>query len=155
MSNFDPDLFVQSTVEGEMSTQYVPIPEGEFPLRAHEVKGRLSKNDNAILDITWIVEDDSVKEETGMDEPKVRQSIFLDVNEGGMLDLGKGKNVQLGRLREALGQNNGGAWSPNMIVGNMVMGLVTQRLVTTDSEGNELPEAEHKVFNDVKGVTPL
>jgi hypothetical protein len=62
--------------------------------------------ESVILDIRWAVDDAGVKEETGLDEPTVRQSIFLDMNESGGLALGKGKNVQLGKLREALGLND-------------------------------------------------
>lgn len=152
--SFDPALFVQSTVEGVMSTQYVPIPEGEYTGLIKEVKGRMAK-ESAILDVIWVIDDPNVRELTGMEEPQVRQSLFLDVSDSGMLDMGTGKNVQLGRLRAALGQNDGRPWSPVNMEGKVAKILVTQRKVTEDKEGRALPESEHKVFNDVKGVMPL
>lgn len=152
--SFDPNLFIQSTVEGELSTQYIPIPEGEFVGRVNKIEGRLAK-ESAILDVYWVIDDATVRETTGMEEPTVRQSIFLDITENGTLDLGTGKNVQLGRLRAALGQNTGAAWSPNNMIGQVAMVLVNQRPVVTDKEGNPLPESEHRIFNDVKGVTPI
>lgn len=148
--SFDPNLFVQATVEGVLSTQYTAVPEGEYQAIVKEVKGRMAK-DSAVLDVSWIIDDESVRELTGMDEPTVRQTIFLDVTETG-LDLGKGKNVQLGRLREALGQNTGAAWSPAHMEGKVATILVTQRVVTTDKDGRILPESEHRTYNDVKGV---
>jgi hypothetical protein len=149
--SFDPNLFVQSQNEGALSTQYVPIPEAEYTAVIDAIKARQAK-DNYILDVTWAIDSDEIRELTGMDKPTVRQSIFLDITPQGGLDIGKGKNVQLGRLREALGQNDGRPWSPNMLEGQVATIMVTQRLVDTDKDGNALPESEHKIYNDVKGV---
>jgi hypothetical protein len=152
MSNFNPDTFMQASVEGVVSTQYSAIAEGEFPGYVKGVAARATEQ-ASMMDVTWVVDDEEVKNETGLSEPTVRQTIFLDVDDNGMLDLGKGKNVQLGRLRAALGQNDGGAWSPSMLEGQAALITITQRVVTADREGNELPEADWRTYNDVKGVT--
>ncbi|MGH2638967.1 MAG: hypothetical protein ACRDF4_06765, partial [Rhabdochlamydiaceae bacterium] len=50
---------------------------------------------------------------------------FLELTSSGAIDFGKGKNVGLGRLREALGQNKiGKPWSFNMIRGSLAWGFV-------------------------------
>ena len=52
-----------------------------------------------------------------MERVSVRQSIFIDMESDGRIALGENRNVKLGKLREALGQNNAGAWAPRMLVG--------------------------------------
>jgi hypothetical protein len=69
---------------------------------------------------------------------------MLDINDAGNLDMSKGRNVQLGRLREALGLNTPGqAFSFQMIPGRAAKILVKQRV-----EGED-------IFADVKGVVKL
>ena len=76
-----------------------------------------------------------------MDEPTARQTIWLDVNEQGGLVFGKNKNVSLGKLRDALGQNTGAPWSPTHLIGQPATVLIKHRM---GSEGG--------VFSEVKGV---
>jgi hypothetical protein len=59
-----------------------------------------------VADITYEIDDQGVKTATGLDSPTVRQSVFLDLTPQGKLDMSKGKNIQLGKLREALGLND-------------------------------------------------
>lgn len=151
--SFDPNLFTQTTNEGELSTDYLTVQESEYPAVVKNVAARQAK-DSIILDVNWSIDDDAVREFMGRDEVLVRQSVFLEMTDNGTLDMGKGKNVQLGRLRQALGQNTGAPWSPNMLEGQCATIFVTERTVTTDKEGNELPEDQWKKYNDVKGVMP-
>lgn len=142
-SVFNPDTFLNTTVTDALSTAYVPVPEGEWTGVIKEIKPRAAK-DSALLDIVWGVDDQSVVEQTGMANPIVRQSVFLDITDTGALDKGKGKNVQLGKLREAVGQNqNGKPWQPGMLVGQVAKIKVTHRMY----EGE--PQAE------VRGVAAL
>jgi hypothetical protein len=79
-----------------------------------------------------------------MAEPSVSQSLMLDMTESGALAVGTNKNVNLGRLREALGQNvSGRPWSPNMLQGQVARISVKHRLW------------EDKTFAEVKGVVKL
>lgn len=145
---FDEDAFMSSTSEGEMSTEFTPVPVGEYSAVVKKVgtrsgEGEGEKGSWAMLDVTWAIDDAGVTEITGMDNPSVRQSIFLDITESGGLDYGKGKNIGLGRLREALGQNTGAAWSPSMLEGNVATVLVDHRLY------------EGRTFADVKNVSAI
>lgn len=82
-----------------------------------------------------------------MAEPSVRQTLWLDTTESGGLDFGKGKNVGLGRLREALGQNAPGKpWAPGMLVGGVAKVKVSHSI---DKRDNVTINA------DVKAVLPL
>lgn len=140
MSTFNPDTFLNTEVTEANSTSYVPVPEGEFVASIKEIKPRQAK-DKAILDITWAIDDEKVAAETGMANPTVRQSLFLDVTESGGLDFAKGKNIGLGKLREALGQNAPGRpWAPGMLLGGVARVNVKHRLY------------EDQIFTDVKGV---
>jgi len=139
---FDSDSFMSATSEGEMSTEFVPVPEGEFNAVIDGVKVREAKG-NVLLDVSWNIDDAAVAEATGRDKNTVRQTLFLDMTDGGGLDLSQGKNVQLGKLREALGQNGPGAWSPSMLDGNVAKVRVSHRMY------------EGTTYADVKGVTAL
>ena len=125
---FDPASFLMQETSDQMDTQFVLIPAGEYPAMIKTVEARQQQNPNdpavlwTILDVTYAIDDAGVREETGLPEPTIRQSIFLDLNEEGE-DIGKvssakGKNVNLGRLREAVGLNQPGqAFSFGALVG--------------------------------------
>lgn len=111
---FDPASFLTQETSDQMDTQFILIPAGEYPALIKSVDARQQQNPNeptqlwTILDVTYAIDDQGVREETGLPQPTIRQSIFLDLTEDGKLDTGKGKNVNLGRLREAVGLNQPG-----------------------------------------------
>jgi len=143
MSQFDPDLFLSTQTASALDTQAVPVPEGEYNAVIKDVAARQVK-DSIILDVRWAIDDANVAAVTGLTEPTVRQSVFLDMTAGGGLDTSKGKNIQLGRLREALRQNIAGQpWAPAMLVGNVARVTVKHRI------GGEA------IYTAVKGVAAL
>jgi len=139
---FDPELFTGTAVEGEMSTEFTPIPEGEFNAIVSGVKAREAKG-HVMLDVSWDIDDAAVAEATQRDKNTARQTLFLDMTESGGMDMGKGKNIQLGKLREALGQNGPGAWSPSMLEGKVAKVKIAHRMY------------EGQIFSDVKGVSAV
>ena len=147
MSTFNPDTFMNAEVNESNATAYTPVPEGEFTASIKAVKPRVLTDGRAVFDVTWIVDDEAARNETGMAEPSVRQTLWLDITETGGLDFGKGKNVGLGRLREALGQNAPGKpWAPGMLVGGVAKVKVSHSI---DKRDNVTINA------DVKAVLPL
>ena len=147
MSTFNPDTFLNTETAEANSTSYIPVPEGEFQASIKAIKPRVLTDGRAVLDVTWIVDDEVARQETGMAEPSVRQTLWLDTTESGGLDFGKGKNVGLGRLREALGQNAPGKpWAPGMLVGGVAKVKVSHSI---DKRDNVTINA------DVKAVLPL
>ena len=139
---FDADNFLNMQTAEQTSTEYLPIPDNEYTAVVHKLDVRTPKG-NHIIDITWKLDAPSVEEADGK---WVRQSIFLDITESGSLDSSKGKNVDLGRLREALGQNQPGRpWAPNMMLGQVALVNVKSRV---DNDTG-------RIYHDVKGVAAL
>jgi hypothetical protein len=139
--DINPDTFANLVVTEAMDTVSAQVPAGDRPMYIKAQKLRQQK-EYWLLDLTCVVTDQESISETGKDEPTVRGSIFLDFTPEGGLDFGKGKNVQLGKLREACSQNQKGKpWSPGMLVGASVIGHVSHRI---DKNGN--PQAEVKSF---------
>lgn len=135
MSTFNPDTFLNTEVSSANATAYVPVAEGEFTGSIKKIAPRVLTDGRAVLDVTWVVDDETTRQETGMAEPTVRQTIWLDLNESGSLDFGKGRNVGLGRLRDALGQNESGKpWQPGMLVGGVAKIKVTHSIDKRDNE---------------------
>lgn len=124
MSNFDPDQFLQTETEAKLETEYTPIPEGEYMGVIKKLDSNVTPNGSPVLAVTWIIDDQEVRDFTGMPEPTCRQSVWLDVNDNGALEAGSNKNVQLGRLRDALGQNDGKPWAPSMMEGQVARVIV-------------------------------
>lgn len=125
MSAFDPDNFLDSSTTEEGSTYSSPIPPGEYDAIVKEVSKPRSidgkdGNPRYLTDITWelVNVSASVMEEVGRDQLTVRQTVWLDLTSQGQLDMGKGKNIGLNQVRDALGQNKPGQpWSPKNMIG--------------------------------------
>lgn len=143
---FNPDTFLQGTVTESNDTKKIPCPPGEYFAIAEKVEARpwQSKDgtkSGVALDITWTIDDANVKEVTARDTVQVRQGIMLDLLDNGFLDMGKGKNIGLGRVREATGLNAPGQpFSPAMIQGRMAKVTVSHRVDGED------------IFDEIKKV---
>lgn len=125
---FNPDTFVNQTVDAPLDTVVEQVPEGEyramiddfdndkaFRTFTSEKNGR----DFTVFSPAFVIQDDAVAAQLGREKVTVfHKGIFLDIdpNTGG-LDKSKGKNTDLGRLRDALGQNGPGNWSFNSLKG--------------------------------------
>lgn len=144
---FNAATFLSSTTSEQGSTKRIPIPKATYPgvceplgensfRQAEGTKepGRFY----TFLDLTWVLQvSEAVKAETGRDKVTVRQSCIVDVNEQGTgLDFSKGKNIQVNRLREAVGQNVAGqGWAPHMLGGRTALITVEHRVVKSKVEG--------------------
>lgn len=125
---FDPNAFMQSAVD-PMSTQMEVVPEGDFrfmidadpkQLTPKNIKGTSSKTGEPYdfwqIELNCLLLDDAVKQRLGREKVTVRLRLNLDLNPSGQLEVGPNKNVGLGQLRDALGQNKPG-WSPAQLLG--------------------------------------
>lgn len=126
MSAFDPTTFMETETSDALATKLIPVPEGEYMAQISKIEGRKAVNKNqeemALLDITWEVmdPDGKIKKVTGREKLTVRQTLFLEITAEGALASGEGKNIDLGKLREAVGQNRKGQkWKPSMLANQM------------------------------------
>lgn len=144
MSEFNPDSFLNTETDEAGETHYTPIPEGDYHALVDDVTAREAK-DSQILDVIYEIIDEALKELMGMDKVTIRQSIFLDIENGAMA-IGKNKNIKLNKLRDALGQNvSGKPWSPMMMKG---AGPVL--IKTTQKPDDDDPEV---IYSNVSRVT--
>ena len=144
---FNPDQFLDMQVTESNSTETVPVPIGEYTAVIAEVKCRqwTKKDDPSVsglaLDLVWDIDNEAVR--TLLDRSKVtcKQGIMLDITDAGGLDMGKGKNVGLGRLREAVNLNvPGQPFAFSMLVGRMAKVKVEHRV-----NGDQ-------IFSEIKAV---
>lgn len=118
--------FLQTTSDEALDDHIDPCPAGEYIAIAGKPKtadftykkGEHEGETGYRMIVKWDIQDEEVKKTLGRGTVSVTQSVLLDVTPEGNLDMGKGKNIGLGQIRTALGQNKGGQpWSPSMIEG--------------------------------------
>lgn len=152
---FDVNQLVDMQLNDANDTKVVPVPEGEYraTLLKFEPRQWSSKDGSKTgvsLDITWEIDDTdgAVKAITGRDKNTVRQSVGLDFIDGtSNLDMGKGRNVGLGRLREACGLNvPGKSFSFNQLPGNYALVNVKHRAADDGTD---------TVYAEVKAVAKI
>lgn len=146
------DEFLQTTTEETLDDFLEPCSVGEFLFICGKPainsftykKGERTGETGYQMVVRLECQDDGVKKQLGRETVRVRHSVLLDVTEDGNgLDMGKGKNIGLGQIRTALGQNvPGQAWSPNMIEGQPIKAKIT----------HEVDPRTSKVFANVAGV---
>lgn len=132
-SIFNVEQFLGTTTDQIGPTFYVRVPDGEYRASITKIDGKrieAKKGPNTgtqytVLDITWQVHDDAIAAKLNMEKPTARQSLFVDLTPEGGLDFGTNKNVQLSRLRDAVGQmRKGRAWAPSHLLGQSATVLV-------------------------------
>ena len=151
-SKFDPKTFLDLQVNDANSTKRLPVPVGEYMslIEKVDVRAWQSKDGSKsglALDVTHNLDDAAVKTAMGRDKVTMTQGIMLDLTDNGSLDMGKGKNVQLGRLREATGLNVAGQpFSFRMLEGKVVK-------IRVGHEQDDRPgAAPDDIFDRVEGV---
>jgi hypothetical protein len=147
MSMFDIAAFSNATFDQPNDTVMVPCPEGEFVgvIEKPEIRPWKQKDGDKsglALDYMVAIDDPKVTEVTGRKPTRVRGGVMLDLTDAGGLDFGKGKNVGLGKLREAVGLNQAGQpFSFNMLAGQMIRAKISTRV-----DGD-------RMFDEVKAVS--
>lgn len=121
---FDPNAFLDQVIEEVGSTEIIPIPAGEYmaTIDKKEITQWSKRDDPTVsglkLKVTWSLEDQAVRELLNREKVTVVQDIMLDMTDTGSLDMGKGRNVELNRLRAAIDLNVSG-FSFNQLDGRM------------------------------------
>lgn len=152
-TNFDVNAFMNETMDGVLDTKIDPIPEGEYlgqimteDKSVDIATGVSPKNQKAWmrLDVLVNLPIAGVPALEGLKREKVtaRYSIMLDLNEQGKLDMRPQRNVNLGKLRDAVNQNRPGPWSFAMLKGQPIKVKIKHRKA---DDGN--------TYSDVIAVT--
>lgn len=124
MGVFDPSTFLDVSINEANATQSEPVPVGEYlAVTGDPVPRNWQSKDGTksgvALDVPLEIDDAAVKAKLGRDKVTVTYGIMLDLNESGGIDTGKGRNISLGRLREAIGLNAPGVpFNFRMIAGH-------------------------------------
>ena len=128
---FDTTAFGSITIEEESSVEYIPVPEDDY-MAVIDKYTVDTVNDSVIMKVSCKIDAPEVED---AHEKVVPYEIWLDITDAGHLDMKKGKNVRLGRLRAAIGQNvPGEPWSPDMIVGQPLRIKVKNRVDNNTGE---------------------
>src|SRR5712671_241316 len=146
-SAFNVDEFLQTTIDPQgvpLDTKVSFVPEGEYPAQITALSPREIEQDGKsrrLVEVTWSITDDALRASMGISDPRARQTLWLDTESDGSFIIAKNKNVDTGRLLDALGMNNGRRWS------------WAQLLHQTAYVRVELPrDQDRAVLSDVKRV---
>lgn len=127
LSPFDPSSFMEQSIDAQLDTIVKQCPEGEYRAIIDDFDAEKAfrtftsqKNgqDYTVFSPPFVIQDDAVASELGRDKIVVfHKGMFIDTDSSGGLDTSSGKNVDLGKLRDAVGQNKPGAWNFGMLKG--------------------------------------
>lgn len=156
MTGFNPEDFLYQETEQELDTKFIPVPQGDYEAQAVSVTAKGGETDKTesgrwtSLQISWEVNDPTVKEVTTRDTNRVTQNVFLDLTPDGKLDQGPQRNITLGQIYKACGLPVKGS-SPKQIEGQVAKIRVKHSAIpnSDDGEGNPVVRAE------VSSVRPL
>ena len=146
---FDPNAFLNTVYNEQTSTKSIVCPAGDYAGVISKLAARSIVTGDGdtrfLLDVTFDVQDPNgaIKAVTKRDKNTARMSVWLDMTDSGQLDMSEGANVQLGRLREAVGQNGPGTWMAHNLMGAACR--ISVKVRTTD-KGD---------FADVSQVAPF
>lgn len=123
VTTFDADAFMNTQVDGPMATALQSVPEGEYVSMIGDFDSSAFKTVNtkngprAVLEVPFLIQDDALKAKMGREQVTHRETYWLDFVPGtAQLDNGPDKNVRLGQLRTAIGQNEKNVpWAPSML----------------------------------------
>lgn len=137
---FDPNAFLSQKIGEKLDTVVIPCPPGSYVgvISKVDIRSWVKKDDPTIngvnLDVLVKLNsstpgNEDILEECGVEEIMVKGGIRLDINdEGTGLAKGKGKNVPLGKLLEAVGLNDGDA-ELNELINQPILVKVVQEEV--------------------------
>jgi hypothetical protein len=148
-TKFDVASFMNESIDGVLDTALILIPEGEhmgqIGVGEKDVDltfGISKKKDPPTpwlrVDIFIDATDPNLAVQLKREKVRARYSIMLDLNEEGKLDTRPQRNVHLGKLREAVGQNKPGLWNWNMLKGQPIKFKIKHKVLETGDTVSEV-----------------
>jgi hypothetical protein len=133
--SIDLEALIGAPITEKLDTQFEVTPAGEYvamisdrtPVKDWFRTVRVRDQDVPQCNILFIISDAEIAKAIGRREATSRLTLWLDVVEdGSRLDTGRGKNVGLGALRKALGQDEDMEWSFQKLVGAGPIRILTE-----------------------------
>lgn len=156
-SSFDADAFMQRTVDQPLETDYKMCPVGEYPATIDDFTSEAIQQFNfdykqgpragqpgvmTKFNCPFVINDPAIAQQLGRDKVVVEKQITLDLGPDGGLDWGVNKNVELGRLRQAAGQNQPGPWQIGKLKGVSGLMVKVEHTQFTRKDGTKGERAE-------------
>jgi hypothetical protein len=163
--DFNPEDFMNQTVDQPLDFERTMVPEGEFKgsvgdftSEAFETitftykRGPNAGQEGAMHKFTCpiIIDDPQVAAKMQQETPRVYMNCTLDFDDQGKLEFGPNKNIDLGKLRHAVGQNNAGPWSISMLRGAGPFMVKIQHRTGKRKDGTEFKVAEPIRFAPIR-----
>lgn len=151
MSVFNPEEFLNQVIPDVLETKYVNPDDGEYQMfigdEDRDIALRSVKDGGIALDIYFEIHDEAVRQRLNRNKVKVRsKGIFLELDSNGKLLTGVNRNVFLGKIREAVGQNVPGKKIRDLKGAGPLLGTVRSR---------RDPNDETKIYVEVVDVAPV
>lgn len=118
---FDPNIFLNQNIDDAMDTVGWLCPQGEHRAMVGTIDekafqtGTSDKNgkDWLMFKPAFLIQDPTIIADSGREQAVVyHNGMFVDIDETtGRIKTEKNANVELGRLRDAVGQNNQPGWN--------------------------------------------
>jgi len=131
----DINALVHAPVTERLDTEFAVTPGGEYIANTSD-RGPIDTwfrtvkmkdgRDVAQCNIVFVINDPNLAAALGRQQATSRLTLWLDTEADGRLSTGKGKNVTLGQLREALGQNNDPNWTFDKLIGVGPVKIMTE-----------------------------
>ena len=146
MATFNKDAFLNNVVTAKMETARIPFPEGEHAVNIVDIDikdGTIKNGENAGKSWAQLIlkcdaKDPNVAAEMGFDgdtPARISAFVFLDLDhENGTLAVGPNQNVELGKIRAAVGQNEEGEEWTLMNLRGADMGIVVKHTLNDKQE---------------------
>lgn len=150
-SNFDVNAFMSENIDAPLDTKIDPIPEGEHlgqigigDKDVDVATGISPKNNKPWMrcDLMIDLSDPNLLAQLKREKVRARYGVMIDLNDSGKLDTRPQRNVTLGKLRDAVGQNKPGLWNFNMLKGQPIKVKIKHRVLDNGD-----------IVSDVVGVT--
>lgn len=153
---FDPDTFMQQTIDSPLATEFKLVPEGEYQMMVDDFdstafetidftykKGERAGQAGQMhkFNCPFVVQSEAVKAEMGRDKVVARMQIILDIDpQTGGLATGPDKNVQLGRLFQAAGLNAAGTPVSSLRNAGPFLGRIAHRSIDPNNPERKIAE---------------
>lgn len=140
MEEFNVEQFLSESQEAvELDTIRIPIPDGEYVGQIGTEPGSVDlshgvgKNGKPWLrlNLKITIPDANLKAQLKRaptdPDPVVYYGFFIDLNEQGKTDWRPQRNINLAKVRAAVGQNKAGAWNFMMLAGQQIKLVIKQK----------------------------